>query len=60
MYTIGPERRVTTMKASDPDKGNMRVAPVVVYRLCSLLAGVLRGNTMRGNTTRNSERKMAL
>ena len=24
------------------------------------LAGVLRGNTIRGNTTRNSERKMAL
>ena len=23
-------------------------------------AGVLRGNTIRGNTTRNSERKMAL
>ena len=26
----------------------------------SLLVGVLRGNTIRGNTTRNSERKMAL
>ena len=26
----------------------------------SSLAGVLRGNTIRGNTTRNSERKMAL
>ena len=25
-----------------------------------LFAGVLRGNTIRGNTTRNSERKMAL
>ena len=25
-----------------------------------LLAGVLRGNTIGGNTTRNSERKMAL
>ena len=25
-----------------------------------LIAGVLRGNTIRGNTTRNSERKMAL
>ena len=24
------------------------------------LVGVLRGNTIRGNTTRNSERKMAL
>ena len=24
------------------------------------LAGVLRGNTIRGNTTRNSERKVAL
>ena len=24
------------------------------------VAGVLRGNTIRGNTTRNSERKMAL
>ena len=28
--------------------------------LLSWLAGVLRGNTIRGNTTRNSERKMAL
>ena len=26
----------------------------------SSLVGVLRGNTIRGNTTRNSERKMAL
>ena len=26
--------------------------------LCSFFAGVLRGNTIRGNTTRNSERKM--
>ena len=26
----------------------------------TFLAGVLRGNTIRGNTTRNSERKMAL
>ena len=26
----------------------------------ALFVGVLRGNTIRGNTTRNSERKMAL
>ena len=26
----------------------------------SYVVGVLRGNTIRGNTTRNSERKMAL
>ena len=28
--------------------------------LATLVAGALRGNTIRGNTTRNSERKMAL
>ena len=28
--------------------------------ISAMLAGVLRGNTIRGNATRNSERKMAL
>ena len=30
------------------------------FRRSSNLVGVLRGNTIRGNTTRNSERKLAL
>ena len=33
---------------------------MAVVILSAFIAGVLRGNTIRGNTTRNPERKMAL
>ena len=36
----------------NPERGISENSPIVV--------GVLRGNTIRGNTTRNSERRMAL
>ena len=37
VYTIGPERRVYTIEASDPDKRKRRASMVVVYIFSSLI-----------------------
>ena len=42
------------------DSGVARLSQRTTARKTPAIAGVSRGNTIRGNTTRNSERKMAL
>ena len=43
-----------------PRDGSLLSWTPVPFKIFVNFAGVLRGNTIRGNTTRNSERKMAL
>ena len=39
---------------------SLRNSPALFLNFARPIVGVLRGNTIRGNKTRNSERKMAL
>ena len=56
IVAVGPLR--LDIPVSSTAKYESESFAVTAGQLC--FVGVLRGNTIRGNTTRNSEKKMAL
>ena len=51
VYTVGPERRVFTIEASDPEKEKRRVSTVVVYTLFFPAKREFENGTLKSATT---------